>query len=148
MTAPLLLDSPADILQKACHDFDVLRESVTAYSVFNFFVTCYHIRDYIHSSSAAPKAAVAALFADADFQLVRFLCNREKHMELRPSSARDHYELLMGARSGIARSGAVRSGEKIRWHIYVDGRRVETVALGERVLAKWKMFFDEHGIPR
>jgi hypothetical protein len=125
-----------------------MKQKLDAYTLFNFFVTCYHIADYVRADNIKLEAALNAMYADEDFQLVRFLCNRGKHLELKPANDREHYELLMGARSGIARSGAFRSGEPVRWHLYVDDRRVEPIALGETILEKWKQFFDANGVAR
>ena len=136
------------MLQKAEHDLARMKEELNAYTLFNFFVTCYHIADYVRAANSEAEADLDALYKDDEFQLVRFLCNRGKHLELKPSNEREHHELLMGARSGIARSGAFRSGEPVRWHIFVEGQRVYPVPLGETVLEKWRKFFDENGIDR
>jgi hypothetical protein len=148
MNTPLLLQTPADMLQKAEHDLSVMRQQVNAYTVFNCFVTCYHVQDYVRASEPALQAHLEEMFEDKDFQKVRFLCNRGKHLELDNRNYREHHEILMGARSGIARSGAVRSGESVRWHIVIEGQRVNPIELGENVIAKWKDFFDRHSVPR
>lgn len=144
---PLLLASPADMLHKAEHDLTVMKQDLSAYTIFNFFVTCYHITDYIRASNSGLEAALKGLYLDEDFQLAHFLCNRGKHLELRAESDRDHHEVLMGARAGIERAGAARSGEPVRWHIIVEDARVDVVQLGEAVIGKWRHFFEVNHIP-
>lgn len=46
----------------------------------------------------------------------------------------------MGGRAGIARSGAIRSSDPVRWHIYVDGNRLDPIILGRIVLDRWTAF--------
>jgi hypothetical protein len=144
--APLLLASSADMLAKARHDLAVLETDLQAYHLFNFFVTCHHIIDYVKVERPDLKDSLDDFTATEDLQLARFLCNRGKHLELR-KSPREHDERLMGARAGIARSGAVRSGEPVRWHVFVDNRRIDPVGLGRRVLLKWTEFFRDNAIP-
>jgi hypothetical protein len=113
--------------------------------LFNFFVTCHHIGDYVKSDAPEKSAQLRNLLEDKDLQMVRFLCNRDKHLELRRD--RDHEGKLMGARAGLARAGATRSAEPVRWHIYVEGKRVDPLLLGRVVLDKWEVFFAANRIP-
>lgn len=144
--SPFLLGTSVDMLTKARHDLAVLEADLHAYNLFNFFVTCHHIVDYIKVERPDLKGAIQKFTADEDLQMVQFICNRGKHLAL-TRSPREHQERLSGARAGIARSGVVRSGEPVRWHLFVENHRVEPVVLGRLVLQKWADFFRANGIP-
>jgi hypothetical protein len=146
--APLLISSAADMLKKAHSDLEVLRVRLDAYTVFNFFVTCYHIMDYIKATGTVAESEIEEFYRDQDFDLARFLCNRGKHLELKPANRKATRQVFMGAVAGIARSGLVRSGEPLRCRLSVEGTEVLPVQVAERLLRKWEEFFDRNKVPR
>jgi hypothetical protein len=146
--APVLISSAGDMLAKAVHDLQDMRTGLNAYTVFNFFVTCYHVMDYVKALGTVDAAEVDRFSQDPDFDVARFLCNRGKHFELRAASHKESNQVLMGAVSGIARSGAVRSGEPVRWRLYIEGTEVRPIDLADRLVLKWEQFFDSNQIPR
>ncbi len=143
-TIPLLISSPADMLKKSRHELENMRHELNGDTVFNFFVTIYHIIDYV--APVAPKNEVKRMRDDPDFQMARFLCFRQKHFTLEPQYRKKTSEILMGARSGIARSGAVRSAEPVRLRLYCDEKEVRLIELADRLITKWEEFFTKNGI--
>jgi hypothetical protein len=51
-------------------------------NVFNFFVTAYHIQDYICKTGVVPQPALDAFLGDQDILDARDLCDKGKHLRL------------------------------------------------------------------
>jgi hypothetical protein len=103
--------------------------------VYNFFVTAYHISDYLD------KRLKKKVQNDELIELCGDACNTAKHMELDrlrpPVATAKHYRFDHGA-------PVERSVKRcIRWK---DGDEREVVAFAQSVIDKWQKFFDEHGI--
>jgi len=117
-------------------------------SVFNYFVTAYHVKDYLLASSPVTRMAVQALYADPDFLACQAICNQGKHLKV-SRSARPAAQKLSG-RSGIVGIGIV--GEMIvglgkQWDLTYDGVPVNPVSLGERILSKLEAYFLANNLP-
>lgn len=141
----VLLGSSTDMLSKARRELARLREDVNIDTVFNFFVTAYHVQDYLRAD--APKGDVDALLTDPDLVVCRSICNQGKHLKV------DRKASPVGAkvsgRSGIVGIGVV--GEMvvnagILWDLTYDGTSHNPISLAERVLAKLEEFFAAHSI--
>lgn len=54
---------------------------------FVLFQTCYHLREWLHKTSAIPRTDVDALFTRTqELRLCRDICNGTKHLTLRDAS--------------------------------------------------------------
>jgi len=133
------------MLSKARRELARLRADVNIDTVFNFFVTAYHVQDYLRAD--APKGDVDALLTDSDFVVCRSICNQGKHLKV------DRKASPVGAkfsgRSGVVGIGVV--GEMvvnagILWDLTYDGTSHDPISLAERVLATLEEFFDAHSI--
>ena len=78
----LLLGSSGDMLLKARREFERLKSDVNIDTVFNFFVTAYHVQDYLRAELPTRKADIDALLADPDFIVCRSICNQGKHLKV------------------------------------------------------------------
>jgi len=147
-TPPLLLATPTDILAKARREFGHLRGSITVDSVFNFFVTTYHVRDYLLAHTPTARAAVETLYSDADFLACQAICNQGKHLRV-DRNARPVAETLSGRSGliGVGMIGAMMVGSWAQWDLTYDGICVDPVALGERLLTKLEGYFVASGLP-
>lgn len=76
------LSSPKDMLSKARREYQRLSKCINIDNVFNFFVTAYHIRDYIESTNSVEKNMIDNFFKDPELQICRDLCNKGKHLFL------------------------------------------------------------------
>ncbi len=112
--------------------------------VFNFFVTAYHVMDYV-KAMAVPKAAVDALYADPDFELCQLICNKGKHLELRRGDQETRFVPARTTRLGKHRLGRARLGFTGAKYL-VDGREVDLLRIGRDLVAKWEAFFAANGI--
>lgn len=141
----VLLGSSTDMLSKARRELARLRDDVSIDTVFNFFVTAYHVQDYLRSD--VPKGDVDALLTDPDLVVCRSICNQGKHLKV------DRRASPVGAklsgRSGVVGIGVVGEmvvGAGILWDLTYDGTSHDPISLAERVLAKLEEFFVAHGI--
>ena len=143
---PLFISTPGDMLRKARHDFEVLKKELNAYNLFNFIVTVYHIRDYVKTMGTIPKNVIDQLNKDDDFALARFICNRGKHLVLKQKHRIEVNEAYVGAVSGRAISGLARSGLREWYVLFVNGKELDPIELGDRLLTMWDKFFKKYCI--
>ncbi len=143
----LLLGSSADMLSKARRELTRLRDDVNIDTVFNFFVTAYHVQDYLRAEAPNCAGDIDALLTDPDLIVCRSICNQGKHLKV------DRRASPVGAkvsgRSGVVGIGVVGEmvvGAGILWDLTYDGASHDPIALSERVLAKLEAFFVAHGI--
>jgi hypothetical protein len=144
----LLLASSEDMLSKVRRELTRLRGDVNIDTVFNFFVTAYHVQDYLRAEGRAPPEDVDALLADLDLIVCRSICNQGKHLKVDRKAA-PVGEKLSG-RSGVIGVGVIGEmvlGAGIVWDLTYDGVSHDPIALAQRVLAKLENFFVSHGIP-
>lgn len=55
--------------------------------IFVFFQNCYHLREWLHSTSRIPKAEIDQLYSTTkELRLCRDICNGTKHLDLSNAS--------------------------------------------------------------
>jgi hypothetical protein len=121
----------AGMWRKALRELEVLRGDVNPETIFDFFVTSYHVMDYVKAMGTVPKAAIDEMYKDPDFGLCQFICNKGKHLELRQEPGHD-------AHSDV--------GATPRYAVIVEGRRIDVLQLARAVVGRWRRFFEETGI--
>jgi hypothetical protein len=136
------------MLAKAKRDFDHLKAETSADSIFNFFVTTYHVMDYVKELGTVAQAAMDTMYADPDFDLCRFICNRGKHLVVRKDPKTVDVQRTPGAVIGAMMIGDPESalGSAPRWQFLCDGKEIRPEQLGERLITKWEQFFTANGI--
>lgn len=143
----LLLGSSTDMLSKARRELARLRDDVNIDTVFNFFVTAYHVQDYLRAEAPNCSGDIDILLADPDIIVCRSICNQGKHLRI-DRKANPVGEKLSG-RSGVVGIGVVGMmvvGTGIVWDLTYDGASHDPIALAERVLGKLEKFLVEHDI--
>lgn len=141
--APQELRSPRDMYEKAKRELDRMKSSPNIDTIFNFYVTAYHIMDYVKKQPGVPQASIKAFYADSDFGTCNRICNRGKHLKVGdPLTAHSR----PGAVFGMAVWGDTAFSEAPSYTLVVDGRRVEVIPLAERLLVKWERFCKDNGI--
>ncbi len=136
------LRTPRDMLAKAERELEKLKREFTIDNVFNFFVTAYHVQDYVRVSATVPQFALDAFLSDPDLQACHDLCDKGKHLRLtkRPDPMT---AISNGGFSGAA-FGELAFGEGEEWKIFYADRAVEIRALTSRVIGKWRNFLEEY----
>jgi hypothetical protein len=149
MTSPFFeIRTPRDLLEKAKRDYSHMEAETSTDTVFNFFVTIYHVVDYVKALGTVPEAAIKKLYDDPDFKMCQFLCNKGKHIKLRQlQSYEAKYQpaITGGALDSFPLGSGVLGGPES--YVVFDGNKeVDTIDLGVRLLQKWDAFFATHGI--
>lgn len=142
---PFLIFSAEDMLAKAKRELIQLKRKMNADTIFNFFVTAYHVMDYVKALATVPEVAIKSMYADPDFKLCQSICTRGKHLRVTKRSKKPRVKSVGG---GLNRSAlneaAVNAGTD--WAFYCDDVEVNPVELGETVIQKWERFFGENVI--
>jgi hypothetical protein len=148
--SPFFMSNPRHMFEKAKRDFDKMKANVNTETVFNFFVTAYHIRDYVENQSKALRDAIFKEFnEDKDFRMCRYICEKGKHMELTHERWKDYQFNTQHNLGGLldgAPLDAVYLDANESYRLVADGKEIEVIALGQQILQKWERFFKANGI--
>lgn len=140
------LSSPRDILEKAKRDFSTMVLHLDTYTIFDFFVTVYHVKDYVEVQGKASEPDIKKFCNEQDFQMCEYVCNKGKHLEL----TRKHYPYQTQHRKaavfGEVMFNEVTFGQSESYGLIAGGKEVDVVALGKRLLDNWERFFRDKGI--
>lgn len=135
------------MLQKAIREFGKMKtETPNTDSVFNFFVTAYHVMDYVKAKQAAPAAAIKTMQLDPDFRMCRFICNKGKHLMLKKNDHDTKSVRKRGALFGAATFNSTMFNEGPSHKFYVSDKEVDIIELGNKLIQKWEAFFVSNGI--
>lgn len=136
------LRTPRDMLEKACREHQRLAERFDIDNLFNFFVTSYHISDYIRETGAVTQVVLDTLLQDQDIKDCHDLCDKGKHLTL--TKRADPTTRVWSGCVGGAPIGVLPIGGGDKWVLFTGGREVDVKRLAERVMAKWVAFFSTH----
>ncbi len=141
----LELKTPRDMLDKTKREHARLSVDFNVDNVFNFFVTAYHIRDYIEKTKAVDRTIIKNFCDDQDIKDSRDLCDKAKHFFLthRPNPQTHRWSGAFGATP----FNVTPFNSPGDWELLSkDGRVINIKSLAERVLYKWNIFFEQHGL--
>ena len=136
---------PRDILNKAHRDLARLHSDPNIDTVFDFFVTAYHVMDYVKALGTVPATSLDSLYAEEDFQMCQYICNKGKHLALRRG---DSYETHRrpGAALGDFTLGETPLGADPAYLVIGDSGQVNVVDLADRIFDRWEAFFRDNAI--
>jgi len=137
--------SPRDILEKAKRDLDRLREDPDIDNVFNFFVTAYHVMDYVRAQGIVSNASQDQLYLEDDFRMCKFICNKGKHLVLKHGNNYETYR-RPGSTLGDFTIGETLLGIGPAYLVIDDTDRIDAVQLAERIVERWERFFRDNGL--
>jgi hypothetical protein len=140
----LELKTPRDILEKAKRELIRLKAELNVDNVFNFFVTAYHIQDYIKNSKSAPQANLDAFIKGSEIQLCKDMCNQGKHLKL--SNKKNLNTTHLSGTFGGAPFGALPFNSSGMWLVMSDNQAMEVEILANNVIKKWEEFFKDNNI--
>ena len=129
------ISSAQDLLEKAKRDYISLCDNLNTDNIFNFFVTIYHVKDYILVQRLANKQSIEKIFEDNDFQICELICNKGKHLGVNRN-----------ATQSFQAHADTYFGNDVIYEAICDGKKIEVVELGKRLIEKWETFFKENGI--
>ena len=140
------LQTAQDMLAKAHRERERLRERFNSDNVLNFFVTAYHICDYVCRTKPILEDVVKEFKEkNQDIKDCRDLCDKGKHFSLtqRPDPSTHIFE----HRTGETPLGTLRlGGGRLTWVLHLNDRWVDVEQLADRVMAAWKSFFSENNL--
>jgi hypothetical protein len=138
------LRTARDIFAKAEREFKRLQSEFSIDNIFNFFVTAYHIQDYVRISSTVPQHILDTFLSDTDLRDCHNLCNKGKHLRLTHRTD-PRTRIYSGAINGAPLNTLpINGGDK--WVLITDSREVDVEWLAERVIGKWRGFLDQNNI--
>ena len=137
------LKTAVDLLEKVRHDFDRLETAPDdIYSAFDFFVTAYHMLDWLHPNDRAGRETEEA--SEPLLQICSHLANGAKHFE---ATAKKHITVasVEATAGGFQRGGFQSNAFQVSGlYVVLDGNavslfgaRLEAVDLARKVLAHW-----------
>jgi hypothetical protein len=144
------------MLEKARREYERLADNFHVDHVFNFFITAYHISDYIVMTNAVKKEELDIFLRDQDIEDCQYLCDKGKHLVLTRKERANPSTHIWTSTLGMAPIGILPIGCGQRWEVYFPSDRnadantryrpVEIESLARRVLEKWDTFFVNHGL--
>jgi hypothetical protein len=140
--------SPRDLFEKAKRDFVKMDSELNTDNIFNFFVTAYHVMDYVKAQGKARQDAIEKMYDDEDFQMCNYLCNKGKHLKLTKLTKGDPFQTRhsFGAVYGKAMYNEVTYNEKESYSLIAGRKKIDVTKIGQRLLKKWEQFFTDNGI--
>lgn len=138
------LMSAEAMLGKAKREFERLREEPSIDHVYNFFVTAYHIVDYLEQRLS--KEAIKTIRAIPVIQFCGDVCNKAKHMTLSRGRSDVATQSFSDAINGVPLNAIAINAPGERWVRWQDGTQLEVVIFATNVIATWEQLFTDYGI--
>jgi hypothetical protein len=127
--------TPRDMLNKAKRELARLQSEFNIDNVFNFFVTAYHVQDYVRNTAPALRDALKRFLDDPDLKACRDLCDKGKHLTL--TKRADPDTDMVGSNYSDAAYSELGYWEDEVWTLVYDDNAVEVRPLAGRVIDKW-----------
>jgi len=127
------ISSPRDMLEKAKREYSRMKLNLDTDIIFNFFVTTYHIMDYVKALGTIDGAAIQQMFDDKDFRMCNYVCNKGKHA------------ILTNVSPYSSHSDGPPGGEIIHT-VRTPDKTVRVEELADKLIAKWEKFFADNRI--
>ncbi len=140
------LRTPRDMHKKAERELEIMQSDLNTDTIFNFFVTAYHIKDYVEKQGTVSNAAIKSMYDDNDFKMCQFICNKGKHLVLTKNDPDTKAVYKPGALYGSALYNTAIFNESSSYKFFVDGQEVNFIELGKTLIEKWDKFFIENNI--
>jgi hypothetical protein len=140
------LRTPRHILEKARREHSRLTDAFNIDNVFNFFVTAYHIQDYIRQTAAVPQPTLDAFLRDPDLAATRDLCDKGKHLRLTRRPDPSAIRSAIGPLNTAPLNTIPLNYYAEVWALHSGNRTFDVAALANRVIQKWEAFFTANGL--
>jgi hypothetical protein len=76
------LRSPRDMLDKAIRERERMKQDLSIDNVFYFFITAFHVFDYVKKSGLVSESDLTELLGNHDIYDCCFICFKAKHLKL------------------------------------------------------------------
>jgi hypothetical protein len=140
------LKTPRDMLEKAHRELGRLLNDFNIDNLFNFFVTVYHIQDYIKNTNAVPARTLQTFLRVSDVQAARDMCEKGKHLHLTKRKYPATNRRIIGGSNTFPLNALPIGGIRVVWTIHTGNRTLDVSQLAQRVMKKWDDFFSTHNL--
>jgi len=140
------LTTPRQMLEKAKREFQRLAKNIDSDKIFNFFVTAYHVYDYVKGDDTVPEKDINDIRSNPDFKKCKYICNKNKHRTLRKGDDEFITYRRPGAVFGEAVFGESLFNGKRAYFIIEKNEQVDVLELGQKIINLWETFLNEHNI--
>lgn len=134
------------MLEKARREHGRLTAEFNIDNIFNFFVTAYHIQDYVRTTAAVPGATLDAFLSDQDIKYARDLCDKGKHLQLTRRPDVGATRTVLGALNTVGLNELGVNESKEVWTLQSGAAAADVAGLASRVIQKWDAFFAANGL--
>ncbi|WP_133155396.1 hypothetical protein [Hydrogenophaga pseudoflava] len=142
--APSFFDlaTPRDMLEKAKRELVRIEGEMHIDNVYNFYVTAYHIQDYVRKADPSRIAELERFLAQQDLKDCRDLCDKGKHLKLTKKGRPDPQAIVYdNVLSGNTPLGSMKFDGGLEWVlITADGRYVDVISLALSIINHWDKF--------
>ncbi len=136
-------ETPRQLLEKAEREFAGLEKNIDGDKIFNFFVTAYHVCDYVTAVSSDTN--MDDIYSNRDFKMCQYVCNKSKHHTLTRGQKFITYS-RPEARLGAFVIGESALGLDRAYFVYDHEEVVDVIELGRRIISLWQTFLTQHGL--
>lgn len=142
------IQTASDMLRKARRELSRLESDASIDHVYNFFVTAYHVTDYLEKANSVPSDALRDLRADYLFERCGDVCNKAKHVRLERKRPDITPTIFSGTINGAPINTLPINGGEERWIFWPqDDTYMELVSFARSIVVKLESFFEQHKIP-
>ena len=139
------LATPQDMLEKAKRELARMEAEVHIDNVYNFYVTAYHIQDYVQKTNPSKIEELQNFLAQQDLKDCQDLCNKGKHLTLTKKNSPDPKAIVYDNQlSGNTPLGSLKFDAGPEWMLITsDGRYVDVLHLGRIIINHWEAFLSK-----
>jgi len=139
-----------DLFNKAKRDFKNLKEEINTDSIFNFFVTAYHLKDYLKNEFDDIEENEIRNFENMDelLNIAGFIANKGKHFQLNNSRYEEmETRYYSGKFDGtMLFDGTFKFGEEEKYKVKIGNEVFEVEKIAVELINCWENFLKEKGI--
>jgi len=135
-----------ELYEKAQLEYKTLIEDISPYNIFNFFVTAYHLKDYIKSEFDLNETDDIRDFGDMNelLNIAGFIANKGKHFELNNSHNMETRYYSGKGDGTMLCDGTWCIGEGEAYKIMDNEEIIHSIQdLAKRFMDEWEKFIDE-----
>jgi len=128
-----------ELFEKVKEDFKSLENDISPYSIFNYFVSAYHLKDYIKNEFSLNETQDIRAFEDMNelLNIAGFIANKGKHFDVNGSKYKNmQTRYYSGKADGtMLGDGTWRANEGETYKILkADGEVIEVKVVAKRLL--------------
>lgn len=130
------------MLEKAKRELVRMEAEMHIDNVYNFYVTAYHIQDYVQKTNPSKISELLKFLAQQDLKDCQDLCDKGKHLKLTKKNRPDPQAIVYdNVLSGNTPLGSMKFDGGTEWTLITsDGRYVDVLHLARIIINRWEAF--------